>query len=327
MTIIYENDLSQPHDFFFHNEKAETVEWQGHRALKLNGLALLPALALTEGHIEVQIGTDGAAYPGIVYRAVDVLNYELAHAQPHTSGQWDTLQYDPVFHGCNTWQLYHGSAYQRTAAVPTGAWFKFSIDFKDQSALIHVGDQAPLFVSRLAHPHLNGLIGLWTYLPAHFCDLRVTPLENDLLPAAPSQPIDSGNIHTWFAEGFGSIGCEPTGILNLNRYFPADLGEVRLTRLIDVATEGSIGLEVGFSDELTLQIDDQVLFTGHNLFQGMSADWATRGYVEPTTYLRHTLVPGQHRLTAILKNTEFFGWGLIVNLLGDNFKLLSASLN
>ncbi len=326
MTLVYENDLSDLHDLFFRDGTPEVVTWQGRRALKLNGLALLPSLTLAEGHIEVQIGAEGAAYPGIAYHVADVANYELAYAQPHTSGAWDAIQYDPVFHASNTWQLYHGPAYQGAAQVPTNAWFKFAIDFQDQRAVIRVGDQAPLIVARSAHAQASGTIGLWTYLSAHYCDLRVTTLEHDLPATASGRPIDPGNIAAWFVEGYGSIACEPTGILNLNRYFPVALGEVRLTRSIDVLAEGSIGLDVGFSDELTLQIDAEVIFTGRHLFQGMSNDWATRGYVEPTTHLQHIVAPGRHRLTAILKATEYFGWGLIVNLRGDNFKLLPASL-
>ncbi len=326
MTLVYENDLSDPRDLFFRDETPEIATWQGRRALKLNGLALLPSLALTEGHIEVQIGAEGAAYPGIAYHVADVLNYDLAYAQPHTSGAWDAIQYDPVFHGSNTWQLYHGPAYQSTAQVPTNAWFKFAIDFQDQRAVIRVGDQAPLIVVRSAHTPASSPIGLWTYLPAYYCDLRVTALEHDLPVTASDQPIDPGNIDAWFAEGYGALACEPTGILNLNRYFPVALGEVRLTRSIDVLVEGATGLDVGFSDELTLYIDDQVIFTGRHLFQGMLSDWATRGYVEPTTRLSRVLSPGRHHLTAIVKNTEYFGWGLIVNLPGDNFRLLPASL-
>jgi hypothetical protein len=223
------------------------------------------------------------------------------------------VQYDPVFHGSNTWQLYHGDAYQKTAHVPTGKWFTFAVDFKDQWARIRVGDQAPLIVSRLAQPQASGMIGLWTYLPAHYCDLRVTTLDRDPPSAAPDQPIESGNINAWFVEGFGSIACEPTGILNLNRYFPPSLGEVRLSRWVDVPAADSIELNVGFSDELTLQIDDQVIFTGQNIFHDVP-EWSQRGYVAPTNRVQHSLTPGRHRLTAILKNTEYFGWGLIVNL-------------
>jgi hypothetical protein len=326
MTLLYENDLSDPHDLLLRaGTTVETVEWQGRRVLKLNGLALVPALNLTEGHIEVQIGAEGAAYPGIAFRVADMTNYELAYAQPHTSGLWDAIQYDPVFHGSNTWQLYHGPAFQQSAGVPTNAWFKFAIDFQDQRAVIRVGDQPSLFVARSAHAQPGGPIGLWTYLPAYYCDLRVITLEHDLPPAAAADPIAPGCLNEWFVEGFGSIGCEPTGIFNLNRYFPVALGEVRLTRSIEVLAAGPIDFDIGFSDDLTLQIDDQTIFTGQHHFQGMSKEWATRGYVEPTTHVQHTVAPGRHRLAAILKVTEYFGWGLIVNLHGDNFRLLPAS--
>jgi hypothetical protein len=327
MTLIYESDLSDPHDLLFRDRTtAEVVEWQGRRAVKLSGLALLPSLNLTEGHIEVQIGADGMAYPGIAFRVADVANYELAYAQPHTSGLWDTIQYDPVFHGSNTWQLHHGDAYQKTATVPTGAWFTFAIDYKDRWARIRVGDQAPLVVSRLAQPPAGGLIGLWTFLPAYFCDLRVTTVVDATPPSAITHPIDPGNIAAWFVEGFGVIACESTGILNLNRHLPASLGQVRLSRRIEVSDTGSIELEFGFSDDLTLQIDDQVIFTGQNIFHDVPA-WNQRGYVAPTNRMRHPLAPGRHQLIATLKSAEpYFGWGLIVNLHGDNFKLLPANL-
>lgn len=326
MTHIYENDLSDPRDLFFRDAKAETVEWQGRRALKLSGLAVVPTLSLAEGHIEVQIGADGTAYPGIAFRVADVLNYELAYAQPHTSGKWDALQYDPVFHGSNTWQLYHGEAYQKAAEVPTGAWFKFSIDFKDQWARIRLGDQAPLIVPRLAQPHSTGFIGLWTFLPAYFCDLHVSELSGAAPLAVASHPIDPSTITAWFVEGFGAIECESTGSLNLNRHLPASLGQVRLSRWIEVLSADPIELEFGFSDELTLRLDDQVVFTGQNIFHN-APEWEQRGYVAPTNRLRQTLAPGRHQLSADLKGSEpSFGWGLIMKLRDGHFNLLPANL-
>jgi hypothetical protein len=326
MTLIYENDLSDPRALFLRDGTAEVVEWQGRCGLKLNGLAVIPAVSLTEGHVEVQIGAEGTAYPGIAFRLADVANYELAYAQPHTSGKWDAIQYDPVFHASNTWQLYHGAAYQKAARVPTGEWFTFSIDFKDQWARIRVGDQDPLVVSRLAQPQSAGLIGLWTFLPAYFCNLRVTTLPDDSLPAAFAHLIDPGNIDAWFVKGYGSIACEPNGILNLNRHLPASLGQVRLSRWIEVSDTDPIELEFGFSDDLTLQIDDQTIFTGQNIFHDVP-EWDQRGYVAPTNRVQHTLAPGRHQLIATLKGTEpYFGWGLIVNLYAEHVKLLPPSL-
>ena len=54
--------------------------------------------------------------------------------------------------------------------------------------------------------------------------------------------------------------------------------------------------------------------------------YANTGVDEPTTHVQHGVAPGRHRLTAILKAVEYFGWGLIVNLLGDPVKLSPASL-
>ena len=113
MSIIYESAVPYPDELFVRDPKPEICEWQGQEALSLSGqgasLLVVPDLSLSRGWIEADIGSDGTAYPGIVFRVRDSLNYELAYIQPHTSGQWDALQYDPVFHGSNTWQLYYGS--------------------------------------------------------------------------------------------------------------------------------------------------------------------------------------------------------------------------
>ena len=103
MTTRLEDPLTNPLDLEIRAAQAEAVTWQGREALRLeNGLVLIPGHRATDASIEVLIGTDGPAYPGIAFRAADVLNFELAYAVPHVSGQWDALQYDPVFHGSNT---------------------------------------------------------------------------------------------------------------------------------------------------------------------------------------------------------------------------------
>ena len=102
MVPIYQNDLTDLNRLSLHGPAAEIVTWGGHEALNLNGLALIPELPIGDAAIEVQMGADGPAYPGIAFYAQDPLNFELAYAQPHTSEGWDALQYDPVFHGSNT---------------------------------------------------------------------------------------------------------------------------------------------------------------------------------------------------------------------------------
>jgi hypothetical protein len=195
VALVYEKNVPDPKELFIRDPAAEVVTWQGRSALRLSGqgasLAMIPGLSLSQGEIEVEVGSEGAAYPGIVFRASDTLNYELAYIQPHTSGKWDAIQYDPVFHGSNTWQLYHGPGAQQVAEVPPLTWCRLSIDFQDQRAVIRVGEQPPLLVSRLAHGYQAGLAGLWTYLPAHFSNLRIWDDAPDFsavsFPASPEK--------------------------------------------------------------------------------------------------------------------------------------------
>ena len=146
MSLLYEREALKPTDFYLRDPAPEIITWQGREGLRLSGqgacLALLPELSLAQGRIEVDIGAEGPAYAGIVFRAFDTHNYELAYAQPHTSGKWDALQYDPVFHGSNTWQLYHGPGAQQVAQVPTGRWFRLSAEFRGQASHRATGGSA-----------------------------------------------------------------------------------------------------------------------------------------------------------------------------------------
>jgi hypothetical protein len=274
--------------------EADIVTWQGHPCLRLNGLAVVPDLQLSEGSIEVDIGADGTSYCGIAFRIMDTLNYELAYAQPHTSGRWDALQYDPVFHGCNTWQLFHGPGAQQVAEVPTGEWFHLRVDFKDQRAIVQIHDQPPLIVPRLVMPSTAGFIGLWSYLPAHFRNLRISGecnMERYLIDEVSRDR--NGVITDWFLHDYGRVVCEYNGILNLNRYLPASVSEARLSRRFRVHEQTDVQLNFGFSDEISIRIDDELVFEGEHKFQGITN---SLGYVSLDKQVSVSLSPGIHTL-------------------------------
>jgi len=327
MTLLYEDDLTDAGTLSVHASEAKVVGWNGRRAVKLvGGLALVSGLEARDVSIEVWIGAEGPAYPGVAFRAADVSNFELVYAVPHVSGSWDAVQYDPVFHGSNTWQLYHGPSYQQEALVPTGEWFRLRVDAIGDRAVFTVGEQPPLSVGRLARGRRAGLAGIWTFKPAYFSQLRISPCRR--LPEAPWEPppAPEGVIDEWFVEGFGVVSCEPGGVLNLNRYLPVSEGEVRLTRQFEALSRGELELRLGFSDELSLELDGEVLFEGGNTFAGF-ADYEARGYAYAGKHaIRTTVSTGMHRLTARLKVTEPFGWGLIVAVKGQDVTWLPAAL-
>jgi hypothetical protein len=327
MTSLLKDPLTNPLDLEIHAAQAEVITWRGREALRLeDGLALVPNHRVADASLAVQIGADEPAYPGIAFRVADALNFELAYAVPHVSGQWDALQYDPVFHGSNTWQVYHGPSYQGATQVPTGRWFRLKVDFCGARAAVSVDGQPPLVVERLAHPTATGLFGLWTYRPAYFCDLRVSTGDGLDIPQGEMPSAAEGTVEAWFVEGYGVVTCEPNGVLNLNRYLPTSLGEVRLTRRFETPEGGAVTFKFGFSDALSLELDGQVVFSGENTFKGFE-DRAARGYAElGMQSLRQVLSPGTHCLAAALQVSEPFGWGLALAVYGEGLHWLPVEL-
>jgi hypothetical protein len=293
---------------------ARTVEWQGRPALRLEGgFALLRDLTVEDALVEIDLGVDpGGAYPGLAFRGRSREEIELLYCQPHTSGQWDALQYDPVFHGSNTWQIFHGPGCQAAATVDAGHWITLQVELRGHTATARIlGDDAPpLVVPALAHGNLSGRIGVWTFRPAHFAEMRVRPLERSAAPAAEAPQIPP----EWELQGHGPVSAEPNGIINLNRYLPVSDQPAVLRREFEVGPEGEAELRFGFSDELRLLVDGEEVFSGTNRFTGFT-DRQSRGYIEPEAHrVALKLQPGRHTLTAELAAREPFGWGLALRL-------------
>ena len=301
---------------------AWVAEAAGGKVLELDGVVLVPDLELQDAGIEAEILAPAPCYPGIAFRFADLEAFELAYAVPAVSGQADALQYDPVFKGSNTWQIYTSPAYQRQAAVPIGEWFKFRADVVGTRAAFQVGDQPPLVVEDLARGTRAGRLGLWTYRPARFRNLRVAAPRSleGLSGEKPQAP--AGAIGAWWLEGTGRVAAEPNGVLNLNRYRAAADGEARLVRHFATDRETDLEIGFGFSDELELSLDGKSLFKGTHTFSGFETE-GTRGWVRSGNrrVVAHTGT-GRHRLEAILRVTEPFGWGLIVTLTGEGIRFL-----
>ena len=179
-------------------------------------------------------------------------------------------------------------------------------------------------VDRLAHPTAAGVLGLWTFRPAYFSDLRVSTCSEQDIPGGEVPSVPEGTVEAWFVEGYGVVTCEPNGVINLNRYLPVSLGRVRLIRRFHMPEEGAVTFECGFSDALSLELDGQEIFCGENTFKGF-ADRAARGYAEVGTQsLKQVLTPGTHCLAAVLEVSEGFGWGLALAVRGEGLRWLPA---
>jgi hypothetical protein len=143
-------------------------------------------------------------------------------------------------------------------------------------------------------------------------------------PASPPA-LAPGAVDGWYLEGFGALRCEPGGILNLNRYLPASIREVRLARRLEMPEAGKVVFLIGFSDDVLLQIDEQEVFSGHNTWKDTS-EWKDRGYASPDHRVEVQLSRGLHTITARLKAVEYFGFGMALRIEGSPHKLLPVDL-
>jgi hypothetical protein len=331
MSVRYESEIPDLQSVYLRDSEPGTIcKWQGNKALKLNGqgpgLLIIPDLRLSQGTIEVEVGAEGAAYAGLAFHIQDTLNYELAYIQPHTSGLWDALQYEPVMHGSNTWQLYYGQQYQQAVETPPNVWHHLRIEFTQTSALIKVNGNPALFVPQLACDHQTGLLGLWTYLPAYFRNLRITDDKPGVITSSgmvDSHP--SGMMTEWFMDDYGLVRTENNGILNLNRYISVPQNEIRLTREFELLEDDNINFEFGFSDHLRLQLDDIEIYSGEHLFH-TGLVWENRGYVSLNQQVQLKLTKGIHRITAVLEAKEYFGIGLMMKISAENYRLSDPAL-
>jgi len=92
--------------------------------------------------------------------------------------------------------------------------------------------------------------------------LRASPCDGLEIPRGERPGAAPGTVETWFVEGYGVVACEPNGVLNLNRYLPVSIGQVRLVRRFEMGTEGAVTFECGFSDALSLELDGQAILSG-----------------------------------------------------------------
>lgn len=199
------------------NVKAEAVEYQGRRAVRLtkegfaDGFAVLPGTDFQDGVIEADIALKvttpkGVRYPGFVgiaFRArPDASHYELFYWRPGNSGVEDqamrnhSVQYvaAPGF----DWYMLRREwpwVYESHADLAFETWTKVKIAVAGRAAKLYLnGSEKPsLVVDGLKGEDLRGAVALWGYAneEAYFSNVRITP--------ATALPVKNGSdvAGTW----------------------------------------------------------------------------------------------------------------------------------
>jgi hypothetical protein len=289
-----------------------------------------------DGVIEVDMSfPQQRGFPGIGFRVQDINNFEHFYVRPHQSGNPDANQYTPNFNGLAGWQLYHGEGYTKAFTYKFNEWHHVKIDVHGLQAEIYIDDmQTPLIkVTELKREWKGGNITLVSGgLPIYFANLQYTPKQ----AAAPVRiPVPAngtdGMVTRWQVSNvvnrslfekkyqltpeikqkltWTAQNSEPSGTINIAKFMqPTDTIRNMVVKInIESASEQVKTLSFGFSDYVTVFLNDKALYSGNDNF--LSRDYRFLGTIGFFDKLFLPLKKGVNELWFVLSE-DFGGWGV-----------------
>jgi hypothetical protein len=298
-------------------------------------IAPVAGVVLTDGVIELDVAvTDERAFHGVAWRVLDDDNYESFYVRPHQVGNPDSIQYNPVFNGVASWQLYHDEGFWAAIDFPIGEWFTIRVVFAGSRAEVFVGDlvHPALEVAELKMPVASGRIGLQIGGPG----LRVSRFAYGGAPgpfvgAVPAPVVTvPGIVPAWFVSdpfaeaetaalrlepgalagrSWTRLTAEPSGLVNLAiaNGIRGDLNTVFARTTIRAERGGVYPMHLGFSDRAIVYLNGTALFRGEDAYR--SRDYRFLGSIGwyDTVYL--PLAEGDNDLVTAVSE-DFGGWGI-----------------
>jgi len=154
----------------------------------MRGIAFRPDLTMRDGTIDFQLSAPSGGFAGLAFRMASTADYEIIYFAPSADGsRWRYVQYQPVFEGETTWQLYYRDGYR--ADLPRT--FTGAIHVR----LVMAGTRADVYINDAAAPLLRiptlkrepkaGAIGVW----AARSETATTPVEFSRIAADTVAPV------------------------------------------------------------------------------------------------------------------------------------------
>ncbi len=317
----------------------EVTDYLGQQALKIRGgAALLPELDLRNAMVEFDVAISGErGFVGLVFRMQDEGNYENFYIRPHQSGNPDANQYQPVFNGSSSWQLYHGPAYAAPTRYRYDEWMTVKVIYAGDKADVYIDSDEPVLrVPNLKHDSKSGAIGIsaGNFAPAHFTRFKYTKLANAYQFSSPQEEVLplKGTVTEWQVSDvfdqaelddtftlteeqmsnrtWTALNAEPTGITNLAR--AAQIGPQANTvfaRLSISATEDQDKeLSFGYSDKAQVFVNGELVYKGDNAY--LSRDYRYLGTIGLFDTVVLPLKEGPNEVW-IAVTEAFGGWGIM----------------
>lgn len=296
---------------------------------------------LADGTIEFDVAPMSAGdFVAVVFRRESLQNHENLYIRPAQSGNFMALQYAPRTNGSSTWQLYR--EFNVETDWPRNQWTHVKVDVSGSRLDVYVGDAAKptLSVARLRHTVDAGEVAFWARVnnapeawAAAIANVQVRPAAS-AAPRAPAPPIVAGMVAQWEISppmpagesmvetlpsnlAWSAVAAEETGLVNLNRQYRAQPQQGRQTvfarTIIDAATARRQLAGIGYSDDVTVFVNGEPVYSGINGWESRSPGYAS--FVDAR--FERVWLPlraGRNEVVLAVTDDQRFGWGYAMSL-------------
>jgi len=331
---------------------AEIVDYLDQKALR--GAAILKDVMFTDGVIEVDIAFQGSrCFAGLMFRMTSEAEYEEIYLRPHQTNNPDALQYTPVFNGISGWQLYNGIGFTNAVKIPYKEWIHVKMEISGTQARVYVGQskKPALMIHDLKHGKAKGWIGVKgpNNSLAHFANFKYIKNDHLEFEPPPSPQIPSGLLLDWELSEplkitqvdrestppddllntlkWKNISGESTGLVDIARTYAkqgTDPDCVLARTKIHSDKEQIKRLVFGYSDEVSIFLNGNILFRGNSEYRRRSARFLGIAGLNDSVFL--PLKKGENELL-LMVTENFGGWGFICRLIEAGDKPLIYAKN
>ncbi|MGN6508703.1 MAG: hypothetical protein ACTHLD_04510 [Chitinophaga sp.] len=314
------------------------------RLLTHTDVAVVKGTDFSDGTIEFDWAPDGPAFAAFYFRRKDTLETECFYLRTHVEGipnAMQAIQYAPFLDGVNLWDLLPD--YQGPAPVKKNEWNHFKLIISGQRMVVYVNDmeRPALQVPQLLGNTRSGALAFDG--AGKIANLVVRPGQVEgLSPEPESDPTynDPRYLRSWqissakelpfgqepfnykapeLQESWKPITAERLGMVNITRMYGKTTGR-RLVwlKLTLKASKAQIRrVDLGFSDEIWIYVNDRVLYTDKNTFATPQSKQPLGRLSLENAHFDLPLNEGNNKLLVGIAN-NFYGWGLIARL--DNME-------
>lgn len=334
-----------PEKWVFQDGKVEFIEYKGQKAMKLaqnSGQVVVKDVLFKDGTIEFDVEPILPGFAQSIYfHRKDEKEQEIVYLRVGTIGNKlanTAIQYTPYFDGINMWDMY--PQYQGPAPIKKDDWnhLKLVVSGHQMRVYMNYQPRPVLEIPRLEGNLSEGSIAFEG--ASYMKNVVVKPNETEGL--SPQEGIDLTNhdanyLRKWavskplplplgneaYLAGqpkpenyLDSISAESGGFINLTRKFGGNKERKVIWLKTKIMAKEAVKtkLQLGFSDEIWVFLNNQTVLVDKNLFQQPAMRKYPEGRMsKDNASVEINLKQGENDLMIALAN-DFYGWGLVARL-------------